>query len=39
MKMTMMMMMIGFVIFLVMEHWWNEIVRGKLEYSEKKLSQ
>jgi hypothetical protein len=39
MKMTMMMMMIVFVLFLVMEHGWTEIDRGKPKYSEKNLSQ
>jgi hypothetical protein len=38
MKMTMMMIII-FVLFLVMEHRWNEIDRGKSKYSEKNLSQ
>jgi hypothetical protein len=28
-----------YVLFLVMEHWWNEIDRGKPKYSEKNLSQ
>jgi hypothetical protein len=37
MKMTM--MIIIFVLFLVMEHRWNEINRGKPKYSEKNLSQ
>jgi hypothetical protein len=36
-KMTM--MMIVFVLFLVMEHRWNEIDRGKPKYSKKNLSQ
>jgi hypothetical protein len=36
MKMT---MMIFFVLFLVIEHRWNEIDRGKPKYSEKNLSQ
>jgi hypothetical protein len=38
MKMTMIMIII-FVLFLVMEHRWNETDRGKLKYSEKNLSQ
>jgi hypothetical protein len=37
MKMTM--MIIIFVLFLVMEHRWNEIDRGKPKYSGKNLSQ
>jgi hypothetical protein len=37
MKVTM--MIIIFVLFLVMEHRWNEIDRGKPKYSEKNLSQ
>jgi hypothetical protein len=28
-----------FSLFLVMEHWWNEIDRGKLKYLGKNLSQ
>jgi hypothetical protein len=38
MKLTMMMIII-FALFLVMEHRWNEIDRGKPKYSEKNLSQ
>jgi hypothetical protein len=33
------MMMIIFVLFLVMEHRWNETDRGKLKYWERNLSQ
>jgi hypothetical protein len=33
------MKMISFSFFLVMEHRWNEIDRGKPKYSEKNLSQ
>jgi hypothetical protein len=32
------MMMIIFVLFLVMEHWWNETDRGKLKYLGENLS-
>jgi hypothetical protein len=34
-----MMKMIIFVLFQVMEHWWNETDREKLKYSAKNLSQ
>jgi hypothetical protein len=37
--MQMTMMIIIFVFFLVMDHQWNEIDRGKLKYSGKNLSQ
>jgi hypothetical protein len=37
MKMTMMIMIC--ILFLIMEHWWNEIDRGKPKYSGKNLSQ
>jgi hypothetical protein len=37
MKMTM--MIIIFVLFLALEHWWNEIDRRKPKYSGKTLSQ
>jgi hypothetical protein len=30
---------VSIVLFLVMEHWWDEIDRGKPKYSEKNLSQ
>jgi hypothetical protein len=39
MTMMMMMIIIMFVLFLVMEHRWNEIDRGEPNYSEKNLSQ
>jgi sterol desaturase/sphingolipid hydroxylase (fatty acid hydroxylase superfamily) len=34
-----MMIIIFFILFLVMEHRWNEIDRGKPKYSEKNLPQ
>jgi hypothetical protein len=39
MMMTMIMMMMIFVLFLVMEHQWNEIYGGKPKNSGKNLSQ
>jgi hypothetical protein len=39
MKMMMMMIIIIFVLFLVMEHQWNETDRGKPKNSGKNLSQ
>jgi hypothetical protein len=39
MMMMMIIIIIIFVLFLVMEHRWNEIDKGKPKYSEKNLSQ